>query len=101
MKLFFGDSLGDMISELRAQAVKSVRIHVLTKADGQTLHMQTYVTTFHNNQVYEVVVESSTSLAGVEKDKVAEFVREKCEQARQEVARHLSGFDVRPGILQE
>ncbi|MDP6439241.1 MAG: hypothetical protein QGH74_06385 [Candidatus Brocadiia bacterium] len=101
MKLFFGDAIQDMVAELRAQAVQAVRIHVLTKADGQSLHMQTYVTTFHNNQIYEAVVESSASLAGVEKDKVAEFVREKCEQARQKVARHLAGFDMRPGILQD
>ena len=101
MKIFFGDSVDEMASELRAQGVDAVRLHVLWEAQAQVLRMRTHVTTFHNTQIYEAVVESSASLAGVAKEKLAEFVRDQCEGARQKVAERLRGLQLRPGILQD
>ena len=101
MKLFFGGAIDVMAAELRAQGVDSVRLHVLPDVDGQVLRMRTYVTTYHNDQIYEAVAESSASLGGVEKEKVVEFVRQECELARESVAKRFRGFEIRPGILQE
>ena len=68
MKVFFGDSLEDMIKELRAQAVKTVRLHVFGEVAGQALVTRAHVTTLWNNQVYESVIEERSSLGDVPAD---------------------------------
>ncbi len=100
MKIFFGQDLDDMILELRAQGVALVRVQVLPKIQDQNMLMQTYVTTFCNNQVYEAVIPSRASLNNVPRDRLAEFIRQQCERARQKTTERLKGFEVKRGILQ-
>ena len=101
MKVFFGSALKDMMSELKAQAVASVRLHVLPHLEGKRLRMQAFVTTFTNDQIYEVVIESQADLANVPAERVPGVVDQHCERARQEVAELLQGLEIRSGIIQQ
>ncbi len=101
MKVFFGIAIDDMMTELRSQAARTVRLHVLPTIEGQNLIMQVHLTSLCNNQVYESVLESRASLDDVPKDQMDEFVREQCEQVRAKAAERLEGLEVRRGILQE
>ena len=101
MKIFFGDALEDMVRELRAQAAPTVRVHVLSKVEGQSLLLSGHVTTFASNMIYESVIENRVSLAGVRPEKLQGFIKENCEEHYQNVAQRLKGFEIRRGILQE
>lgn len=101
MKVFFGGSLDDMINELRAQAVNTVRLHVFETVEGHTLVTRAHVTTFCNNQIYESVIEETTSLDNVPTEQQEEFVHGACEKARNALVERLSAFEVRRGVLQQ
>ena len=101
MKVYFGPALKDMLTELRAQAVNTVRLHVLPHVEGKKLRLQAFVTTFCNNQVYESVLETQVDIADVAPDGLQDFVDHQCEQIRQKVAAELTGMEVRRGILQQ
>jgi hypothetical protein len=101
MKVFFGEALNDMVSELRGQAVKNVRLHTLFEVEGNVLKLFVHVTTFCNNQIYESVIPTKKSLEGVAADKRDEFIAAACEEAREKVLERLAGFEIRRGVLQE
>ena len=101
MKVFFGDSLDDMINELRAQAVNSVRLHVFGTMEGHNLVTSGHITTFCNNQIYESVVEETISLEDVPSEQHEKFMREAREKARSALVERLSGFEIRRGVLQQ
>ena len=101
MKVFFGDSLDDMINELRAQAVNSVRLHVFGTVEGTSLVTSGHVTTFCNNQIYESVIEETTSLEDVPSEQHEKLVHEAREKARSALVERLSGFEIRRGVLQQ
>lgn len=101
MKVFFGSKLDDMLTELRGQAAKWLRLHVLPRIEGRSLIMQTYVTTLSSDQLFESVLEDQVSLDDVPQEQVSEFVRQKCEEQRNKMAERLEKFELRRGILQE
>jgi len=101
MKVFFGSALKDMMSELKAGAVASVRLHVLPHVEGKRLRMQAFVTTFCNDQIYEAVIESQADLADVPPERLQGLIDQHCERARQEVAELLQGVEIRSGIIQD
>lgn len=101
MKVYFGEALQDMLRELRAQAANNLRVHVLPEVEGDRLEMDVHITTLCNNQIYEAVLHSSTSLADVPDEKRPKHVRSTCERARKEVIEQLEGFEIRRGILRE
>jgi len=101
MKLFFGSALDDMITELKGQGASMLRVHVLPEADGQSLCMQTHVTTVCNNQLYEACVETREDLPGADKGDSSALIRERCEAVRAEIVKKLVGFELRRGIVQE
>ena len=101
MKVFFADALEEMVRELRGQGVANVRLQVLSEVQGQALVMRAHVTTFCNNQIYESVLEAGASLEGLGQEERADFIRNACEQQRQEVAKRLPGFELRRGVLRE
>ena len=101
MKVYFGEALQDMVSELRGQAVKNVRLHTIFEADGDVLKLSTHVTTFCNSQIYEAVIATKTSLSGVGDGQREEFIAKACEEAREKIVKRLTGFEIRRGVLQE
>ncbi len=101
MKVFFGPNLQDMLVELRAAAVPTVRLQVLPHVEGKDLRLQAFVTTFYNNQIYEAVIETHAELAGVPPARLQEFISSRCAQAREKIGVQLTGLEVRKGVLQE
>jgi len=102
MKVFFGEALPDMISELRGQAVKNVRLHTLSERNGDELVLSTHITTFCNNQIYEVVLKTIKSVQGVAEEQMDEFALKACDEASEKVMEEkLQGFEIRRGVLQE
>ena len=101
MKIFFGPDVDAMVTELRGQSASSVRLHVLHSIEGQELVMKVYVTALCNEQIYESVSERTASLADVPEDQVGEFVRNNCEQVRDETAERVAGFEVKAGIIEQ
>jgi len=101
MKVFFGDALQEMMTELRGQGVASLRVHVLPQVEGDALVLRTHVTTFCNNQIYECVLEARESLHDVAQEQRDAFIREACARERRKLAERLPGFELRHGILQE
>ena len=101
MKVFYGSAVDEMVNELRGQAAPMVRLHVLPKLSGQSLHMAAHMTALCNQQVFEAVVERNVPLDNVQKDELGAFVREQCEALREKLTGKLRGFEVRRGILQE
>jgi hypothetical protein len=102
MKVYFGEALPDMIAELRGQAVKNVRLHTLSERKGDEIVLLTHVTTFCNNQIYEVVLKTTKSVQGVPEDQMEEFALKACDEASEKLMEEkLQGFEIRRGVLQE
>ena len=101
MKVYFGESLDDMIRELRARGISSVRVHALQEVGANALTVTTHVTTLCGNQIYESVIPHQYDLQNIDPQEEETFVRQACEEERDKIAEKLSGFEIRAGILQE
>lgn len=101
MKVFFGEALDDMIQELRARGVDSVRVHALAESDANSVRVTIHATTLCGGQIYESVLTRRRNLQNIDPAEEEEFVRRAREEEREKVTQKFAGFDIRRGILQE
>lgn len=101
MKVFFGESLDDMIRELRARGVDTVRIHALPETKADSVTIKVHSTTLCGGQIYESVITTRTSLQDVDPKDEKDFIGQACEEERDKVKEEFGNFEVRRGIIQE
>ena len=101
MRVFFSDDVDSMIAELRSQAAKSVRAHVLKRHEGDVLILKLHLTSYVNNQLFESVCVNRHSTRGMTPDQLAGFAEEKAQEMRQSfIEKKLRGFEAKTGIFQ-
>jgi hypothetical protein len=102
MKVFFADDIDNLVAELVAQAVKSVRMHVMRKLAGESVVLQLYITAYCNNMIYEGIATEKHSVKGVAADKLLAFVEEKAATFRETFAKErFRRFEIKAGIYQD
>ncbi|MFW5915722.1 MAG: hypothetical protein ACOCTQ_04535 [Planctomycetota bacterium] len=101
MKVFFGDAIEEMLSELRARGIDTVRIHALSERDESNLRITVHVTTLCGGQIYEGVKETIHRMDIPEDTEQEKFIREARSEEREKVVKRFQGFEMRKGILQE
>ncbi len=101
MKVFFGDDLQSMLSELRSQDVRMVRLHVLHKFEGDVLTLECYVTCSCNRQLYECVAVEHLGCVEVPQQEREDFAAQKREETWGRTAEKLERYEVKRGVFQE
>lgn len=100
MKVYFGESLEDMVREIRARGTETIRVHALSYEEGEQVRIDVHATTLCGGQIYEAVSRSFHSV-DAEDEARRNRVRELGEEEREKVVDKFAGFEVRRGILQE
>ena len=101
MKVFFGDDLQSMISELRSQDAKMIRLHVLHKFEGDVLTLESYVTCLCNRQLYESVTVEHLGCAEVPQEERGDLAAQKRQETWSRMAEKFEMYEVKRGVFQE
>lgn len=100
MKVYFGESLDDMLREIGARGSETVRVHALSHDESDEVRIDVHTTTLCGGQIYEAVSSSFHSL-DQEGEARRERIDELCEEERDTVTEKLKRFEVRRGILRQ
>jgi len=101
LRVFFSDDVDSMIAELRSQATKSVRAHVLKRHEGDAIILKLHLTAYVNGQLFESVWVNRHSTRGMPPDQLPGLAEEKADEMRQSfIEKKLRGFEVKTGIFQ-
>ncbi len=100
MKVYFGESLDEMIREIGARGTETVRVHAVAHDEPQEVRVDVHATTLCGGQIYESVKTSYHSVDG-EGEERRKRIAELCEERREKVAETCSRFEIRRGILKQ
>lgn len=102
LKVSYADDVDSMCAELRGQACKLARVHVVTSLNGQTLVLKLYFTAFWNNLLYESITTYSYAAGGLQAEQLATLVQEKSNELRADfIEKKCRGIEIKKGIYQE
>ncbi|MFW6456970.1 MAG: hypothetical protein ACOC0A_01630 [Planctomycetota bacterium] len=101
MKVYFGESLDEMVREIGARGTETVRVHAVSHGDASDeVRIDVHTTTLCGGQIYEAVTSTFHFVEG-EGAARRERIQKISEEERNKVAEKFRRFEVRRGILQE
>lgn len=99
MKLFFGDDFDAMLTELRGQNHKAMRMQTLKSAKGNTAFMETHMSAVCNGIVYHAIGKYSCKLPESGGQEALQKIQQTVTEFENMLRSKCGGMDVKQGIF--